>query len=241
MLAEVFISLRKLQECEALYQEGFRLVEPGDYRLSMLLRIGYAYVLNLREDFARAEQLLQENLQLSYQSGNHRLTASTFFDLGRIALASHRMDLAEEYLQKSMNLHMDSGELNDLSMIHLYLGKCFAARPDLPAARDQFRQVIKIGKELDMLYLVYWGLANIARTYLDEGQIGKALEISLVLRHCPTEIKIIQGEIGCLLVDLQAVLPEDEIEATVKQAEGELPAGQASANLLAAALEFERE
>jgi len=70
-------------------------------------------------------------------------------------------------------------KLAELPFVRLYLGKCFAASPDGHAARDQFRQVIKIGQTVDMFYLVCWGLVNIAETYLEEGQIGKALELGL--------------------------------------------------------------
>lgn len=126
-------------------------------------------------------------------------------------------------------------------MVYLYLGKCFAAQLDLHAARDQFRQVIKIGQALDMFYLVYWGLVNIARTYLEDDQTGKALEISLTLRRCPVELERIQDDRDRLLADLQAALPEGAFEATVKQVEGELPADQARANVLALAREYELE
>jgi len=239
-LADTYISLRKLQESEALYQEGFRLLEPGDLRLGLSLRIGFAYVLYLRNDFARAEELMQENLQLSYQLGNNLHTASILFDLGRVALATNRIELAEEYLQKSIGLQNNFGGLSDMAMDHLYLGKCFAARSDLLAARNQFRQMIKIGQALDMFYLVYWGLANIARTYLEEGQTKKAHKISLGLRHSPVEIKIVQDEIASLLADLLAMLPEGEIEAATGT-EGKISEDQARANVLAAVLECENE
>ncbi|HSF81882.1 MAG TPA: hypothetical protein VLA49_11650, partial [Anaerolineales bacterium] len=82
---------------------------------------------------------------------------------------------------------------------------------------------------------------NIARTYMDEGQTGKALEISLALKPCPIEFKRIHDEVVRLLADLQAVLPEGVIQSAMMQIEGELPADQAKAHLLAIAREFEHE
>jgi predicted ATPase/transcriptional regulator with XRE-family HTH domain len=236
-LAEVFISLRRLEECEALYLEGFRLVKPGDLRLGLPLRIGFAFVLYLRKEFTRAEQLLQENLELSYQLENYRMTASALFDLGRVALASNRVDLAEEYFQKSINLQRGFGELNDLTMIFLYLGKCYAAKHNRPAAHDQFRQVIKIAQSFDLFYMVCWGLANMARTYLEEGQTEKALGITLAIKSYPIEIKIVQEEIVLLLADLQAALPEGQLEAAMEQVSVDIPTDQAKAAVLAFALE----
>jgi tetratricopeptide (TPR) repeat protein len=235
------ISLGKLQESEALFPEAFRLVEPGDLRLGLPLRDRFAYVLNLKGDFARAEQLLQEALQLSYQLGNDRVTSTVLLDLGRVALATHRIELAEEYLQESIDVQSKYGGFSDLPMHRIYLGKCFAARPDRPAARDQFRQAIKIGQTHDKFFLVYWGLANIARTYLEEGQTAKALEIAQALNHCPVESKSIQDEVVALLADLQPALPGGEIGAAAKQVEGEMSPDQAKADVLALALGCEHE
>ena len=75
-------------------------------------------------------------------------------------------------------------------------------------------------------------MANIARTYLIEGQTEKALKISLALRQCPTEIKIVQDEIDCLLADLKAVLPEGQMEAAIKQVAGKISLDQVSADVL---------
>jgi len=236
-LAHSCNSSGKLQESEALHQEGFRLVEPGDLRLGLSLRTGFACLLYLKNDFAEAEQWMQENLQLADQLGNSRRTAANLFNLGRVALATQRIELAEEYIQKSIDLLGGFGELFDLTMLHIYLGKCFAAQTNRLAARDQFRKAIKIGQEFDLFHLVYWGLANIARTYLEQGQTEKALEIALVLKDCAVEYKIAQEEGNCLLADLQAMLPTEQAEVVMKQGNGRISADQAAAAVLAYALE----
>jgi tetratricopeptide (TPR) repeat protein len=240
-LASCYINTGKLGESKELFLEGFRLIQTGDLRLELRLRYGYASLLYILNDFAKAEPLMYENLQLSYQLGNDRLTAYILYDLGKLALATNRIEQAEEHLQKSINLLGKFGESHEMAMFYLYLGKCFAAQSDLHAARDQFWQMIKIGQALDMLYLVYWGLVNIARTYLEEGQTGKALEISLTLRHCPVEHKRVQEDGDRLWADLQAVLPEGVIQAAVKQMEGEIPADKAKAQVLEFARELEHE
>jgi predicted ATPase/transcriptional regulator with XRE-family HTH domain len=228
-LASTYIVEGKYGESKELFQEGFRLIQSGDLRQELRLRYGYASLLFILNDFARAEQMMHENLQLSHQLGNDRLTAYIFYDLGRLALATQRIEQAEEHLQKSMNLLSKFGESHELGRVQLYFGKCFAARSDLPAARDQFRQVIKIGVAMDMFYYVYWGLVNIARTYLEEGQTGKALEISLSLRGCPVELERIQDDRDRLLADLQAALPAGQIEAVLQQVDGDISPDQAKA------------
>ena len=86
--------LGKLQESEALFQEGFRLIEPGDFawdcRSGMTCLCAY-----IRKEFRQGRALLQENLQLSYQLGNVYQTASILFELGRVALATQRIELAK--------------------------------------------------------------------------------------------------------------------------------------------------
>jgi len=236
-LSPGYISMGKLDECEAFLQEGLGLLEPGDLRLGMPLRVHYAYLLNLKKEFAKAEQLMQENLQLSYQYGTLDQTSSTLFELGRLALATQRIELAEEYIHKSINTMKESGQLVDLTFHRLYLGKCFAARQDLTAARDQFRQVIKIGQEMDKPHMVYWGLVSIARICKEEGQTEKALEISLALRHFPIQHIRIKGEGERLLADLQAELPQWQVETAMHQVDSKFSPDPAGMNALAYAME----
>ena len=243
-IASAYISIGKLNESEALLQEGLELLEPGDLRLGMPLRVHYAYLLNLKKEFAKAELLMQENIQLSHQYGNFVFldrTASTLFELGRLALDTQRIELAEEYIQKSIKTVKESGQLPDLTRQRLYLGKCFAARQDLPAARDQFRQVIKIGQELDIPHMIYWGLVSIASTYKEDGQTEKALKISLALRYYPIQDIRIKGEGDCLLTHLQAELPQWQVDAIMEQVDSKVSPNLAGANALAYALEHVTE
>jgi tetratricopeptide (TPR) repeat protein len=240
-LGRTYLRLGKLAEVETIYHEAFQRLDLGDMRLVLPLRIEFAYARYLQNDHTRAEQLMQENLKLCYEYENNRLTALTYIDLSQVALTTHRVELAENYLQESVRLFSGMVKSVDLAIAFLYIGKCEMACLNLEGARAQFRQVIKIGHKLDTFYLVYWGLVNIARTYMIEGQPEKALEIVHLIRRCPVEYKLAQDEGNALLADLQATLPEGEIEAAAQQIEGELPADQAKANVLAIALEFERE
>jgi tetratricopeptide (TPR) repeat protein len=238
-LASIYLSMGKLREGDALFQEGLHLVEPGDVRLELTLRNGFAYVHYLQKDFANAEQILLNNLQLSYRLGNILRTADILFDLGRGALADHRVALAEEYLQKSVNILREFGESDDLAKVYLYLGKCFATQPDQNAARHQFRQAIRIGQELNQFHIVYFGLVNIARTYMIEGQTEKALEIFLLLKHCPVEYKRIQEDFDQLQAELQAALPEGQMEAAIKHLGGEDSLDKARADVITYVQEHE--
>jgi len=237
-LARTYLPLGKLQECEALYQEVFRSLERGDLRLELTLRIGFAYARYLQNDSARAEQLMQDNLELSYQFGNHRMTALIYIHLSQVALSTNRVELAKKYLLEGFNLLSELGESDDLAIGLLYFGKCFFIRGDQEAAREKFRQVIKIGHTLNTFYLVYWGMVSIARTYMNEGDAEKALEISLVLKDCPVEYKIAQDEGNCLLADLQAALPEWQVLAAMQQVESKASPDQALAYALDYALGF---
>lgn len=137
-------------------------------------------------------------------------------DLSRVALAANRMEVAEKYIQECIELVSEYGESYELASAMLFLGKCFVARSEVEAGRDKFQQVIKMGQRFDAFYLVYWGMVNIARTYLVEGQTEKALEISLLLKDCFVEYKIAQEEGDCLLADLQAMLPKEQLMAVTK-------------------------
>jgi hypothetical protein len=81
--------------------------------------------------------------------------------------------------------------------------------------------------------MVCWGLVNIANIYFEEGQMEKALDISLAINSCPMEIKIVQEEIVCLLENLKAALPQGLVETAMKQANCGASQEQARANVLA--------
>jgi predicted ATPase len=241
-LAQVYVFSGNLSESESICQEVSRFGAPGDLRLEIPLKRIYAYLYYFRKQYVEAEQLMQVNLQLAYQYKNHRvIIANRLTDLCRVALATNRNDVAEKYIQECIDLVSEYGESYELAFAMLYLGKCFVARSEIEAGRDQFRQVIKMGHAFDAFYLVYWGMVNIARTYMVEGQIEKALEISLVLKDCSVEYKIAQDEGNYLLADLQAMLPKEQVEAVMKQVNGRIPADQAGAAALAYALEHVTE
>lgn len=231
-LAPAYVSIGRHQESEELLRNGLEVLEPGDFRLGFPLRNYLAFILGLRKDFDGAEQYLQQNLRLCNQMGTFAQTSSVLFELGRVALATRQIELAEAYFQKSIDIVSESGQFYDLSWHWVYLGKCFASRVDQPAARERFRQAIKCGRAMDRPYVVYSGLVNIARTYKDEGQPEKALEISLALRHYPVEFIRVKDEGDRLLAELQAELPQWQIEATLKQIEGETSLDQAVAKIL---------
>jgi len=241
-LALVYVFSGNLSECESLCQEGFRFVAPGDFRLEIPLRRAYANLYYFQNDYAKAEQLMQVNLQIAFQSKTHLgVIANCLTDLSLVALATNQIEVAEKYIKECIDLISEYGESYELAFALLCLGKCSVARLEVEAGRDQFRQVIKMGQTFDAFYLVYWGLVNIARAYLVEGQIGKALEIALLLKDCSVEYKITQEEGNCLLADLQAMLPKEQVEAVMKQGDGRVSADQAAAAALAYALGYVTE
>jgi hypothetical protein len=85
--------------------------------------------------------------------------------------------------------------------------------------------------------MMYWGLVSIARTYKEEGQTEKALVISLALRHFPIQYIRIKEDWGRLLADLQAELPQWQVDAIMKQVDSKVSPDPAGANALAYALE----
>ncbi len=213
------------------------MVEPGDLRLSQPLRSNLAFVFYLKKDYVKAEQIMQENLQLSLQMQNFGQTSGIFYDLGRLALATQRIKLAEEYFLKSINILGEHGQFVDLSVNHLYLGKCYFAQQNLPAAHDQFLQVIKSSHQLDNRPITYWGLVNLAMIYLEEGQTGMALEISLATRLYPIEFVRMKEDGDLLQADLLARLPQWQVEAVTQQVNSRFSPDPAGANALAYAVE----
>ncbi len=238
-LARTYLPIGKIQEAEDLCREGFHLVEPGNHPLELSLRTVFAFARYLQNDFVQAEYLMHDNLQLGYQYRNQRMTANIYIDLSKVMLVTDRVERAEQYLQESIKLLSDFGESDDLAYALIHLGKCFIARLDFEAARQIFFQVIKIGQSLEMFYLVYWALVNIARMDWCEGYTENALELLLILRDCPVEYKEAQDEGDHLLADLQARFPERQLIDATKQVEEEISTQQARSKVLAYVQEHE--
>ncbi len=203
-LAWAYLSIGKIQESEALYQEGFRLVKTGDLRLGLPIRNGLARVSYLQKNYPGAEQLLIENLELSIQLQSKRQTAQCHLDLGLVALATAHIEPAELHFQECVNLLSGLGESGDLAIGLIYSGKCLVARQELEAAHRKFLHAIQIGQAQNIFYLIFWGLVNISRVYLEESQTEKALEIALVLQKYSVEMKVVQDDNLSLMAELQA-------------------------------------
>lgn len=232
-LASNYLSLGEYPESKALFQEALRLVNPGDLRTLVPTRSGYAVLLYAQDQFSEAEQILLETLQLCQRTHNVRQSAYILLYLGRVVSATHRLELAEEYLQKSINILQEFGESYDLAVVCVQLGKCYMARPDCNAARQQFLRAIRLGQLLNRFLVVYFALANLARNNVVEGQTQQALEIFQLLERCPIEHKRVKDDIDRLRSELQAVLPVRKMEESLKQLNGTISEQNPIANVLA--------
>lgn len=220
MLAIVNLGLGKLDESLALFQESLPRIEAGDLYLGVQTMIGLGYVHFLLGDLSEAQRVLQESLELSYQSGNKRQTAYNQRILGQIAIASGQYDPAKEYLQESVNQLSHYGDSPDLAIALVYLGKCLVASQEMETARREIQKAIRIGRTFNILYLTYWGLTNLARIFMEEGQQEPALEIALVLKKYSVDPKIARDEYSKLLADLQTRLSPKQIDAATERTEG---------------------
>jgi hypothetical protein len=119
-----------------------------------------------------------------------------------------------------LDLFAGYGESPDLALGLIYFGKGLTARLELEAARETFRKVIKIGQTLNVFYLVYWGLVNLARIILLEGQPEKALEMMLILQQYSVEPKVAQDDSKRLLEELQAKFSKQQVEGTMERIKG---------------------
>jgi tetratricopeptide (TPR) repeat protein len=231
-LATTYYSMGELAEAEALYQEASRLVKPGDLRLKIPLTIGSAYTLFLHNDFDKAEQLLLDTMPLCDNTLDILWYSRILYYLGLVAYATQRVELAESYFHKCIELQKEYGEHSILAAATLHLGNCYAARGDRETARQQSRQVMRIGQEFNQFHLVYYALVFTARTYMVEGKKEQALEIYLLLNRCPVEYKGMQYEYALLQTELQAALSEGKMETELKQLDGEVSFDQARADVL---------
>lgn len=213
--------LGKISEGKCLYEEAIRLADPGDLRLQMPILNGYAFALYLEKDYTGAEQLLHQNLEHGPRLGNKRRTAFAYLDLGQVALATGRVEEAENYFQESIDYFIEFGESHDLALGYIHSGKALLAMQKTVEARQKFLQAMKIGESLNVYYLVYWGLVNLAHTYWLEGQAEKAIEIARKLHRYCVENQLAQDDCASLLVELNVEGLPQQLECIPDQYEAE--------------------
>ncbi len=231
-LASNYLAIGYYKECKALYQEALSLLIPGDLRIEVPTRSGYGVLLFILKEFSEAEQILLESLQLSYRLHDDHQIAYNLSYLGRVASASQRFELAEDYLIKAINILQEFGESYDLAVSTMNLGKCYFAQKDCHAARHQFRRVIRLGYALNQFQMLYYGLENVARTYVADGQTDAALEIYQLLSRCPVEHKIIRVDFDYLRTELQGALPEGHFNAAMARLDKSISLDEAQADVL---------
>ena len=219
-LAWAFLTIGEVQKSEALCREGFGLIDPGDLRMGVPIRNGFARAFYMQGNYDEAERLLRENLELSFQLGSKRQTAYCYLYLGQVALAAGQIDLAEVDFQECINILSEFGGSLELALGLLYSGICSARRLETEAARRNFLRAIRIGQSLNILYLVYWGLVNLARILMLEGQPEQAISMVLILRHYSVELKEAQDDRINLLEELQARLSPQQVATAMDRTEG---------------------
>lgn len=219
-LAWAYLSIGEVQKSEELYLEGFRLVIPGDLRLEIPFRNGIALTSYLQGDTVKAELLLKENLDLSFQLGSKRKTAICYRYLGQVALATNQIELAKMNFDESAGILSEFGESDELAISLIYTGICLTRRLDTRAAREKFLIALQIGQSLNIFYLVYWGLVYLARILMLEGLPEKALGMMLLLQHYSVELKVAQDDGVKLLAELQAMHSPEQIAAVSQGTEG---------------------
>jgi predicted ATPase/transcriptional regulator with XRE-family HTH domain len=220
MLAMVNLGMGNINESIALFQESLPRIEAGDLYLGVHTRIGLGYAQFFLNDYSEAERWLQESLELSYQLGNKRQTAYIQRLLGQIALASGQLERARKYFQECVNQFTDYGESPDSAIGLVYLGKCLSAQQEREAARRKFQEVIHIGQTFNIFYLIYWGLVNLPRISMNEGQAEKAFETALILQRYAVEPKVVQDDFHHLLADVKARLSTQQVDAAIGRTEG---------------------
>jgi len=110
-LALVYVFSGNVLDGEALCQKGFQLIAPGDLHSDLLLKRANAYLNYFKQDYEKAEQLMQENLRLAYQYKHHRgVIASGLTDLCQVALDTNQVDAAEKYIRECFDLDREYGD-----------------------------------------------------------------------------------------------------------------------------------
>ena len=122
-LARVALALADFHEAAQHYERSAQLArDEGDVGAEMMARTGTANVLAFQGRWAEAEQKYRDALALATDANpldfRHELVP-LFSNLGALATRMERLDEAQEWLDRAMELAEDSASPGDLAACHI--------------------------------------------------------------------------------------------------------------------------
>lgn len=161
-------SLGEFRGAQALLDDAKQLAGIALPELLGDVALAQGMLFQLTKDFGKAEESLQDSLQLAREYHNQILEARVLSNVGSLRGRQGRYDEAIDALAKSQKLSQTVGARGIETMTDLSLGLSYVELGDLHSASNLFRETQRLSSDLGWREVEIRSIVNIGRIYLSE-------------------------------------------------------------------------
>lgn len=179
-LGRVAMSLGEFQEATAHYERSVQLArDSGDLRAEVMALTGVGNVSMYQGRWVRAQQIYAEALELAEARPEEFLVerGQLFNNLGNVATRMNRLDEAEEWLSRGLDLWKTVDSPTDHAVCRVNLGHLREAQGRHDDARAAYEVVMSLPVPPSLKALAG---ADLAATLLKDGYVAQAEDLARV-------------------------------------------------------------
>jgi len=164
-------------------------------------------------EFSEAEKLLRESLELA-QEISYRLSIGLALDgLGMVGYSQGRHEEAEVFFSESADLFREMGDTHRLSRTLSHQGLNLLSLNNYDGAKKSFHAALKMAYEGGFIPSALNALAGLAALEARQKSSRETLEMILYILQHPASTQETKNHATRLRIELEAKLPQVEIEA----------------------------
>lgn len=185
---------------------------PSTLRLAALSDVEFTYWW-IFEDYARAQQLQQEALQLAQRLGDQHEIEKMLNNLGGVALRTQNYAMAKAHLQQSLALSAESGNQLNHAWSHILLGEVAMAEGDDMQAVAYFQEAVERLQPIQARNLLAYPLRRLGYLAQQRHNYANALAHYRESLQLNAEVGEPEGKCACFVsyVQLLAELGEQPL------------------------------
>ena len=175
--------------------------------------------MQLLGEYREAEKILREGLELSRENGYHAAMSLALFGLGKIAYVEARYKEAQPFFSESARLFQESGDTHPLSRTLYHRGLNSMALGDSSGAQNDFCTALKLAFDGGFKPATLYALTGLAALETQQKASQETFELVLYILQHPSSTQETKNLAAQLQKELQAKLPQQDIEAAERHIE----------------------
>jgi predicted ATPase/DNA-binding SARP family transcriptional activator len=162
------------EEASVLAQEGATLLRRLGARRELAVADQTVVVIGMVKDDAKAEQLLQERLEIACEVGDEKQIFQTHYQLGRRATQRGAYEDAETHLRQAFDVARNMGHCREVAAALGGLGGLAYGRGEDARAKSLFEESLALFRQVGDTVYVAFRLSNLGGVALAMGDVPEA-------------------------------------------------------------------